>query len=134
ELAEAEQFSDAGRATRAREEMELLTEHLAGAVGLGGRDRLAASDAERARSGVTQNIRAAIRRIRPRLPALADQLQRHIKTGTYCAYAPGPAPPMDGGGSRSPARPGLSGRVGAGTVAPVRGALQLCGRGAASPQ
>jgi len=95
ELAEAEQFNDAGRATRAREEMELLTEHLAGAVGLGGRDRLAASDAERARSGVTQNIRAAIRRIRPRLPALADQLQRHIKTGTYCAYAPDPAHPID---------------------------------------
>lgn len=95
ELAEAEQFNDAGRATRAREEMEFLTEQLAGAVGLGGRDRLAASDAERARSAVTQNIKAAVRRIRPRLPALADELQRHIKTGTYCAYAPDPAHPID---------------------------------------
>ena len=68
--------------------MERLTEQLAGAVGLGGRDRLAAADAENARSAVTQNIKAAFRRIRPQLPALADQLQRHIRTGTYCAYAP----------------------------------------------
>src|SRR5262249_2762038 len=95
ELAEAEQLNDWGRATRAREEMELLTQHLAGAVGLGGRNRLAAADAERARSAGTQDIQAAIPPALPRLPALADHLQRHIKTGTYCAYAPDPAHPID---------------------------------------
>jgi hypothetical protein len=97
ELEEAEEFHDAGRATRAREEIEAITEHLAAAVGLGGRDRLAASDAERARSAVTQAIKTALRRIRQRLPALADDLERHIKTGTYCAYAPDPAHPIDWG-------------------------------------
>ena len=44
--------------------LNAITEQLAAAVGLGGRDRLAASDAERARSAVTQAIKSAVRRIR----------------------------------------------------------------------
>src|SRR5262249_14708689 len=40
-LEEAERFNDTGRATRARVELEALTDQLAAGVGLGGRDRVA---------------------------------------------------------------------------------------------
>ena len=88
ELAEAGRFNDPGRAGRAREEMELLTEQLAAAVGLGGRDRKAVSDAERARLAVTKRIKAAIDRIRHANPALARHLAGAITTGYFCSYAP----------------------------------------------
>ncbi len=88
ELEEAERFNDPGRAGRAREEIELLTEQLAAAVGLGGRDRKVASDAERARLAVTKRIKAAIDRIRHANPALARHLAGTITTGYFCSYTP----------------------------------------------
>jgi hypothetical protein len=88
ELEEAERFNDFGRASRAREGIEFLTDHLAAGVGLGGRDRLPGSTAERARSAVTHAIRTALRRIRDGMPVLWDQLAPRIKTGTYCVYHP----------------------------------------------
>ena len=63
ELEEAESFNDPERAARAREELDFIAQELAGAVGLGGRDRKAASNAERARVSVTKAIRATIRRV-----------------------------------------------------------------------
>src|SRR6185503_13444513 len=53
EADEAERFNDPERARRAREEIEFLSEELSRATGLGGRDRKAASTAERARLNVT---------------------------------------------------------------------------------
>jgi DNA-binding NtrC family response regulator len=106
ELAEAEQFNDTGRVAAAREEIEAITDQLAAAVGLGGRNRHAASATERARSTVTQRIKTAIKKISERHPSLADHLARVVKTGTFCAYQPDPAHPirwdLDGGavGSR----------------------------------
>ena len=94
ELEEAEQFNDTGRTQRARSEMDALTEQLAGAVGLGGRDRQAASATERARSTVTQRIKTAIKKIGERHPSLADRLARRVKTGTFCVYEPDPAHPI----------------------------------------
>lgn len=88
DLAEAERIGDVGRAARARAEREALAEQLAAAMGLGGRDRLAGAAAERARCAVTQCIRVALKRIRTALPALADDLRLHIKTGVYCVYVP----------------------------------------------
>ena len=54
ELQEAEDFHDPERAARAREELGFLEAELRAAVGLGGRDRKAASSAERARVNVTR--------------------------------------------------------------------------------
>jgi hypothetical protein len=45
-----------GGSSQAREEIEALTQRLAAAMGLGGRDRPAGSAAERARSTVTQRL------------------------------------------------------------------------------
>jgi len=94
ELAEAEAFNDPERAARARQETAFLTEELAGAVGLGGRDRKAASAAERARLSVTRAIRAALARIAEQSPALGRHFDATIRTGTYCSYDPDPRVPI----------------------------------------
>ncbi len=90
ELEEAREWNDAGRTTRARAELEALEAELAGALGLGGRAREAADDAERARVNVQKRIRAAQKRIAEHHPSLAEHLDRTVRTGTYCAYEPLP--------------------------------------------
>jgi hypothetical protein len=57
-------------------------------AGLGGRDRRAASAAERARINVTRAIKVAIERIAEHNPALATLLTGSIRTGTFCSYTP----------------------------------------------
>jgi tetratricopeptide (TPR) repeat protein len=94
ELEEAERWADPERAARARAEVDALTEQLAGAVGLGGRDRRHPAPAERARVNVTKAIRAAIRRIAEHDPALGEHLTRTVRTGTFCVYAADPATPQ----------------------------------------
>jgi hypothetical protein len=95
DLAEAEQFHDAGRAERVRMEMDALTDQLAAAVGLGGRDRPTGSAAERARTTVTHRLRAVIKRIARQHPGLGDHLTTRVRTGTFCSYTPDPERPID---------------------------------------
>jgi tetratricopeptide (TPR) repeat protein len=81
----------AGRLERAEaleEELQQLVEQLAGAFGLGGRDRRAASAAERARLNVTRALRAALLRLQEALPEAGAALDRRVRTGLYCAYEP----------------------------------------------
>lgn len=91
DLEEAERFHDTGRAERVRVELDAVTEQLAGAVGLGGRDRRADSDSERARLSVTKALKAAVKRVAVHDPVLGLHLQRSVRTGAYCSYAPDPA-------------------------------------------
>jgi hypothetical protein len=95
ELDEAESFNDAGRATKAREEMDFLVTELARAVGLGGRDRRAASHAERARLNVTRAIRSVIANIDRANHPLGQHFSTTIRTGRYCSYTPDPRAPID---------------------------------------
>jgi hypothetical protein len=88
QLAEAESFSDQVRASRLRAELEAIAEQLAGAVGLGGRDRLAASDVERARINVQRRLRVALDHIAAADPALGRYLEAAVRTGTTCIYQP----------------------------------------------
>lgn len=90
ELLEAEQRDDRERIARADEERALLLEQLAFAVGLGGRDRKAASNAERARVSVTRAIRRVLDRIADQNPALGAHLTATLRTGQYCVYVPDP--------------------------------------------
>jgi len=90
EIAEAESFNDPERAARARDELGFLVRELAGAVGLGGRDRTTGSDAERARVNVTRAIRTALKRIADHDPVLGRSLGAAIRTGTFCVYEPEP--------------------------------------------
>jgi tetratricopeptide (TPR) repeat protein len=90
EIADAESMGDSERAERARSEREFIVRELAAGVGLGGRDRVAASASERARVNVTRAIKAAMDRIREHSPALDAHLTATIRTGTYCSYTPDP--------------------------------------------
>ncbi len=94
DLAEAESFGDAERAAQAKEEVDFLARELAAAVGLGGRNRVAASSAERARVSVTKAIKAVVRRVKKNSPALGKHLEATIKTGAFCSYSPDPRVPI----------------------------------------
>jgi tetratricopeptide (TPR) repeat protein len=90
DIERARALGDAEREAQADAERDLLVRELAGAVGLGGRDRRAASASERARSGVTRAVRYGIARIGEQHAELGEHLGRTVRTGTYCAYVPGP--------------------------------------------
>jgi CheY-like chemotaxis protein len=94
ELREAEQWNDRERVARATEERESLAHELAAAVGLGGRNRKAASDTERARVNVTRSIKAALGRIAEHSPTLGRHLEATLRTGQYCSYVPDPRTPV----------------------------------------
>lgn len=91
ELEEAEAFGDAERAARAKEETDFLVHELARAVGLGGRDRKAASAAERARVSATKAVKATIKKIGRHNPELGRHLAKTVKTGIFCSYSVGSA-------------------------------------------
>lgn len=94
EITEAEAFGDRDRAESGREEKDFLVSELASAVGLGGRDRAAVSQSERARVNVTRAIRAASNKLATHSPALGDHLLVTIHTGTFCVYRPDPRSPI----------------------------------------
>ena len=93
DIEQARAVEDAEREAQADAEREFLLRELAGAVGLGGRDRRVASASERARSGVTRAVRQAIARIGEHHHELGEHLDRAVRTGTYCAYVPDPGAP-----------------------------------------
>lgn len=88
QIAEAERMGDPTRADRARQELDAIADQLAGALGLGGRDRKAASNVERARINVQRRIKDAIRQIAKHDAELGRYLDATVKTGTYCVYEP----------------------------------------------
>ena len=90
EIEEAHAFNDPARAERLEDEKDALIQQLAGAVGLGGRDRKAASVAERARVSVTKTIKDALKKIAENNAELGEHLNLTVKTGTYCSYTPDP--------------------------------------------
>lgn len=74
--------------------MDAIAHQLAAAVGLGGRDRRASSEADRARSTATKRIKEAIHRIAEVIPPLGHHLAARIKTGYFCSYNPHPDRPV----------------------------------------
>jgi predicted ATPase len=94
EESEAERFGDNERAARARTEREFIAAELAAAFGIGGKARVAATDAERARVAVTKAIKAALARITEASPALGRHLDATVHTGTFCSYTPDPRAPI----------------------------------------
>ena len=94
DLNQAERFNDPQRKTEVRNELQAIADHLASAVGLGGRDRKTSSDAERARSAVTKCIKKAVQKIGEAIPSLGYHLAARIKTGYFCSYNPRPDRPV----------------------------------------
>jgi tetratricopeptide (TPR) repeat protein len=91
-LEEATRWGDSGRFARLREEIDLLTEQLSAAYGVGGRVRRAGDIADRARKAVTSRIRETITRIGKEHGALGLHLDNAIRTGLFCSYQPDRSP------------------------------------------
>ncbi len=94
EIDEAETYNDTGRASQLRAESDFLVQQLASAMGLGGRDRLTVTAAERARQAVTRCIKDALKKICIANSPLGHSLCRSIRTGYYCSYVPDPVTPI----------------------------------------
>jgi hypothetical protein len=93
DIEQARALGDIERAEQADTERGFLVRELSRAVGLGGRDRRAASASERARVGVTRAVRKAMARIGEHHPQLGEHLDRAVRTGKSCAYRPDPRAP-----------------------------------------
>ena len=94
ELEEAKELGNVERAEQAEQEIDALTRELSRAVGLGGRNRRAASASERARQSITKTIKSVLERIAQSDAALGDIFSRCIKTGNFCSYQPDPDFPI----------------------------------------
>jgi hypothetical protein len=94
ELEEAESLNDLGLVERLRRDIEFLTDELARSVGLGGRDRKAASATEKARQNVSRAIKASIEKIAEHSPSLGRHFAATVKSGIVCSYTPDPRLPI----------------------------------------
>jgi len=97
EMEEAQQSGNADRSEEILSEIDFLKAEMSRAVGLGGRDRRAGSNAERARISVTRAIKGAVQKISEHHEDLANMLNRCVRTGSFCCYAPGPRDPTSWG-------------------------------------
>src|SRR5208337_1616147 len=95
ELDEAKELGNVERAEQAEQEIDALTRELSRAVGLGGRNRKAASASERARQSVTKTIKSVLERIAESNARLRDIFSQCIRTGTFCSYQPNPDFPIE---------------------------------------
>lgn len=95
EIDQAEEWNDPARAEAAQRELDFIARELAAATGLGGRARMAASDAERARVNVTRALRSAIARIAEADPRVGGHLQQAVRTGAFCSYEADPIAPVE---------------------------------------
>ncbi len=90
ELQEAKQLGRVERAEQVEAEIDALTRELSRAVGLGGRNRRAASASERARQSINKSIKAVLEKVTHSDATLGGILSRCIRTGTFCSYQPDP--------------------------------------------
>jgi tetratricopeptide (TPR) repeat protein len=88
ELEEAKELGKVERAEQVEKEIDALVRELSRAVGLGGRNRRAASASERARQSVSKTIKALLERIAQNDATLGDIFSRCIRTGMFCSYQP----------------------------------------------
>jgi AAA ATPase domain len=94
ELEAADAAGDETRARQAAGERDQLLAELRRATGLGGRDRGASAESERARVNVTRTLRATIDRIMLAAPRCGAHLAASIRTGRSCRYEPAPGGPV----------------------------------------
>ena len=88
EIDDALELGHLDKAEALQAELDELVAQLAQAFGIGGRSRVAASACERARLNVTRALRAALGKLDEALPGAGADLDRHVRTGLYCAYLP----------------------------------------------
>jgi tetratricopeptide (TPR) repeat protein len=95
EYRDAQRCNDLGRSAKTQQEIEQINSVLSASLGLGGRPREFASNAERARVAVSKRIKAAIGQIRDLNAELGRHLGAAVATGNFCSYRPDPQHPID---------------------------------------
>jgi hypothetical protein len=92
QIEHAESLGASDRATGLRSEAAWIAGELHAQTGLGGRSRLFADDAERARIAVGKAIRRAVTRVGEADPVIGAELSGTIRTGRVCCYRPAELP------------------------------------------
>ena len=95
DIAQAEANNDFERVDLAHADRQFLVDELCRGVGLNERERTVGGGAERARTSATRSLRYALARIAQHHAALAEHLDRTIRTGTYFSYEPDPRAPVE---------------------------------------
>jgi uncharacterized membrane protein len=90
ELRQVKKDGDEQRAVKLEDEIGAIERELRRAFGPGGRARVAAAVAEKARVNVTRTVRLAIDQVATSSPKLARYLNGSIRTGYFCSYRPDP--------------------------------------------
>jgi hypothetical protein len=90
ELATAKANGDSDRVLELEDELEVIQQHIRGAIDLRGRLRPAADDDDRARQAVTKAMTRTIRNLWRRHPHLARHLSKFLRKGEFCLYDPEP--------------------------------------------
>jgi len=90
EMEEAEEFNDRERASRAKAEIDFITQEMGRGIGLSGRIRTSGSPVERARLSVTHAIKRTLQAITKNDARLGRYLAATVRTGTFCSYNPDP--------------------------------------------
>ncbi|MGD9752587.1 MAG: ATPase, partial [Acidimicrobiia bacterium] len=93
ELDDAESAADIERAAIVRSQLDQLVAHLAQAAGLGGRSRVFADEAERARVAVRKALTRALAAVHGEDPVLAAAIEARLVTGARCIFHADPAGP-----------------------------------------
>ena len=89
----ADRAGDRAAAEKIEAERNAVLAELRRAAGLGGRDRVVAPEAERARVNVTRTLRGTIERVAASAPRAAAHLRASVRTGGACRYEPAPGGP-----------------------------------------
>jgi len=82
----ADRAGDRAAAEKIEAERNAVLAELRRAAGLGGRDRVFAPEAERARVNVTRKLRGTIERVAASAPRAAAHLRASVRTGGACRY------------------------------------------------
>jgi len=88
EIREAESNHDIGKTQQLKEELEAITAEIGRATGLGGRNRKAADDRERARQAVSVAIHRALKAVKKEHEPLWQHLHNSLKIGEFLSYQP----------------------------------------------
>ena len=88
EMEEAKALADNQLLEKLQEEYDRIVDHLARAIGMGGKARKVTGTIEKCRTAVTWRIRSAVKKIAEVHPALGKHLEASIKTGIFCEYSP----------------------------------------------
>jgi hypothetical protein len=94
ELDDADAWGDAARGESLAAERDALLAEVSAVTGLGGRQRVAGSGAERARVTVRKAIATALDAIHAADPVVARHLTTCVRTGLRCRYEPDPEAPV----------------------------------------